>query len=424
MSNVMSVTLTRTLRNAQRPSAMFMPALNISTFQNTMPYLLSGIMRPHILDSLSKNLYVYSSNVIRLPGNQQIREMSWGNVHTPMKRNPHRPNKHKDPRWKGLRKWKVIKIELPDREFDRKTAQGKVTPEEIRAELKLKGLLPPSHYQEAPVHIAATGAIFEEFNPPEGDSNPDLISKISPEESESSGWKDRIKEKLGASVEKAKSKTFRATRKIRTFDDNFDASSFGSQEAKEVYINAHKALAAKEEKRLHQLATEKAFPEMMVNTKGKSIYWDFVKSLEPPHVVQVRCQDVISKGNVFAQVTVRFHSQQILAVYDRFGRLIHGHPYVAKDVLEYVVFEKHLADTYGKWRIHTKIIPQTSANQRLGGVLTHVIKDLDKEESNENDSETKEEDKVNENERKYGVSYKSDQESVSIFNKFGKMIKG
>lgn len=47
----------------------------------------------------------------------------------------------------------------------------------------------------------------------------------------------------------------------------------------------------------------------------------------------------------------------MLAVYDRFGRLMHGSEIIAKDVLEYVVFEKHLANLYGKWRIHDKIIP-------------------------------------------------------------------
>lgn len=30
---------------------------------------------------------------------------------------------------------------------------------------------------------------------------------------------------------------------------------------------------------------------------------------------------------------------------------------MAKDVLEYVVFEKHIANEYGSWRIHAKIIP-------------------------------------------------------------------
>ncbi len=44
-------------------------------------------------------------------------------------------------------------------------------------------------------------------------------------------------------------------------------------------------------------------------------------------------------------------------MYDRFGRLIHGSKTVAKDVLEYVVFEKHLANVYGSWRLHAKIIP-------------------------------------------------------------------
>lgn len=48
---------------------------------------------------------------------------------------------------------------------------------------------------------------------------------------------------------------------------------------------------------------------------------------------------------------------QTLAIYDRFGRLMHGSEIIAKDVLEYVVFEKHLANQYGTWRVHAKIIP-------------------------------------------------------------------
>lgn len=47
----------------------------------------------------------------------------------------------------------------------------------------------------------------------------------------------------------------------------------------------------------------------------------------------------------------------MLAIYDRFGRLMHGSEILAKDVLEYVVFEKHLANEYGVWRMHDKIIP-------------------------------------------------------------------
>lgn len=36
---------------------------------------------------------------------------------------------------------------------------------------------------------------------------------------------------------------------------------------------------------------------------------------------------------------------------------MYGSEILAKDVLEYVVFEKHLANEYGIWRIHDKIIP-------------------------------------------------------------------
>lgn len=361
-----------------------------------------------------------------LSSDQQIRQMSWGNVHKPMPRPNRRPNRHKDPKTAKLRKWKVFKIDLPDHEFERKMKDGRLSPEEIRAELKLKGMLPPSQYSENPVYLAATGAIFEEYEPPDGDGKADwpggTKEKYS-EKSEDSSW--GLTKSVRSQLEKAKAKTFRATRKLRTFDDNFDASSFASQEAQEIYINAHNALAAKQEKRLHQLATEKAFPEMMFNTKGRSIYWEFLKSLEAPQVVQVRCQDIISKGNVFAQVTVRFHTQQILAVYDRFGRLIHGNPYVSKDVLEYVVFEKHMAETYGKWRLHAKIIPDWLANSRSGGIITNVFraKEADDEsKAKEGSEEDKEDEEEESNEKKYGVSYKSDEKPVSIFNKFGKLI--
>lgn len=36
---------------------------------------------------------------------------------------------------------------------------------------------------------------------------------------------------------------------------------------------------------------------------------------------------------------------------------MHGSEILKKDVLEYIVFEKHLAYEYGSWRIHSKIVP-------------------------------------------------------------------
>lgn len=46
-----------------------------------------------------------------------------------------------------------------------------------------------------------------------------------------------------------------------------------------------------------------------------------------------------------------------MAIYDRFGRLAFGNESLPKDVLEYVVFEKHITNPYGNWRLHDKIIP-------------------------------------------------------------------
>lgn len=40
-------------------------------------------------------------------------------------------------------------------------------------------------------------------------------------------------------------------------------------------------------------------------------------------------------------------------------------------MLEYVVFEKHLANLYGQWRIHEKIIPDWMP-QREPGMKTFV----------------------------------------------------
>ncbi|KAI1696444.1 tim44-like domain-containing protein [Ditylenchus destructor] len=79
---------------------------------------------------------------------------------------------------------------------------------------------------------------------------------------------------------------------------------------------------------------------------------------EPSRVVSVRCYDMPpNSGKDIAQVTVRMHSVQKLAIYDRFGRLLLGSEDEPKDCLEYVVFENHIVSTYGKWRFHDKVYP-------------------------------------------------------------------
>ena len=46
-----------------------------------------------------------------------------------------------------------------------------------------------------------------------------------------------------------------------------------------------------------------------------------------------------------------------MAIYDRFGRLQYGNEKVVKDVLEYVVFERHVSFLHSNWRIHEKVKP-------------------------------------------------------------------
>ncbi|NXH87616.1 RM45 protein, partial [Edolisoma coerulescens] len=110
--------------------------------------------------------------------------------------------------------------------------------------------------------------------------------------------------------------------------------------------------------KLHSLVTERCYPDMVRGNRYRTIRWRFLESLEPPRVVHVRCDSVMNRGNLYGQVTVRMHSRQILAIYDRFGRLMYGGEEIPKDVLEYVVFERYLVNPYGTWRMHGKIVPE------------------------------------------------------------------
>ncbi|KAK9498732.1 hypothetical protein O3M35_003301 [Rhynocoris fuscipes] len=252
-----------------------------------------------------------------------------------------RTTKHWNPKFKKLRGLKFIKVDLP-KEEDFKDSPGELSREQIRAKMKERGILPGRAWSERPVCISATGAVFEPYVPPEGDGKVSSITRM--------GAKQKLEY-----VEK-KSKSMMALRKIRSFEEEFEFDEF-LKEAQEIYINAHQSMVNKDRDKLPLYVTERAYPEVVHNIGDKTINWRFLESIEPPKVVHVRCLDVITKTNIFSQITVRFHTQQILAVYDRFGRLMHGNENIPKDVLEYVVFEKHLANQYGKWRIHDKIIP-------------------------------------------------------------------
>lgn len=157
-----------------------------------------------------------------------------------------------------------------------------------------------------------------------------------------------------------KTKSMMAIRKIKQYDEDFSAKEF-PETAQTIYMQAHEALVAKDKEKLIEYVTEHLYPRMLTGAENVTMRWRFIKSLEPPRVVHARETHLITKENIFAQVTVRMHTQQSLAVYDRFGRLVHGSEILAKDVIEYIVFEKNISNLYGEWRMHEKITPPWSA---------------------------------------------------------------
>nr|XP_037278763.1 probable 39S ribosomal protein L45, mitochondrial isoform X1 [Rhipicephalus microplus] len=249
-------------------------------------------------------------------------------------------NKHWLPKWKALRRRKVIKIKLP--EFEEMRRKDQMTPEEMRTKLKEQGVAPDRPWNERPMVISCSGGVFEPYLPPEGDGKVSVLTKA--------GAVQRMRRL------EMRGKSYMNLRKIRAYEDEFDLVEFADV-AQDLYVEAHKALANRDEEKLQDLVTEHCYPIIMENIERKTLRWQFVRSLEPPRAVHIRCTDMISKENLFAQITMRFHSQQTLAVYDRFGRLMHGNEAIIKDVLEYVVFEKHISNVYGTWRLHSKIIP-------------------------------------------------------------------
>ncbi|XP_045460348.1 probable 39S ribosomal protein L45, mitochondrial [Harmonia axyridis] len=246
--------------------------------------------------------------------------------------------KHWNPKFKWLRAQKVIKVDLPNFREDTES----LSEEEMKSRMKERGLLPRAPYIEVPIYISSTGGIFEPYIPPEGDG------KVSPISAQGAKQKLQFLEK--------KSKTMMAIRKVRQFEEDFETPKFLKQ-VEEIYKKMHECMAKQDLEEIQQYITEKAYPEVIHNLESKTIRWRFLDNIELPYIVHARWTDVISKENIFAQITVRFHTKQCLAIYDRFGRLMHGSEILAKDVLEYIVFEKHLSNEYGKWRIHSKIIP-------------------------------------------------------------------
>mgnify|MGYP001022029348 CR=1 FL=1 len=250
-------------------------------------------------------------------------------------------NRHRDPKYRKERMRKVWKVDLPD--FDKmRQEDDRLSPDQIRSMLKEKGIVPPQPWNERELFNASTNGVIDPYVPPQGDWK-------------SSSLKEKLKKPLTGGLDLVKTRRELST--IRLFEgEEFDLKVFAT-EATDIYIKAHRALADKDEKKMFDHVTEYCFPLMTAGLKFNTVKWEYLGDVEPPTVVQVRANDLVAKGNKFSQITVRLHTKQMLAVFDRHGRLVHGSPTDVKEVLEYVVFEKYLANEYGAWRIHTKIRP-------------------------------------------------------------------
>ncbi|XP_019405789.1 PREDICTED: 39S ribosomal protein L45, mitochondrial isoform X2 [Crocodylus porosus] len=216
------------------------------------------------------------------------------------------------------------------------------TPQERERKIKAQGTVIPHEELERPITLACTASIFDPYIPPEGDARLSSLSKET--------LKQRTTQLKQSTISQL------AVRTVKQYDPNFSAKAFPEM-AQEIFIEAHNCLTNFNKNKLHSLVTERCYPEMVHGNRYKTIRWSFVESLEPPRTVQIRHFTMVNKGNLYGQVTVRMHTRQTLAIYDRFGRLMYGAEDVPKDVLEYVVFERHLVNPYGSWRIHGKIVP-------------------------------------------------------------------
>ncbi|CAH8583222.1 unnamed protein product [Heterobilharzia americana] len=224
--------------------------------------------------------------------------------------------------------------------------EDKVSPDESSSDfqrrLRRNGMLPPLLFHDRPINIGHTGSILDPYTPPDGDGRKSLLSS-----KKFTQLKDGLLDK---------GRNYKDTMLIRSYEPSFKPKLFAAK-AESIYVEAHDLLQnhRQNESRLFELVTEKALVDMTADLKLRTLQWRFKGNIELPRVVHIRCTEFMSKGNYFAQVTVRLYTQQILAIYNRFGRLLYGNPDVAVDVLEYAVFEKHVSDEYGIWRLHGKV---------------------------------------------------------------------
>ncbi|CAP33598.1 Protein CBR-MRPL-45 [Caenorhabditis briggsae] len=265
--------------------------------------------------------------------------------------------------FRKMRGRKTLLVELP--EDSARERESEMPPGEMRTELLKRGLNPykeaqPRVWNEAQVTFQSIYGIADPYVPPETPASfTDVNNKF-----------DEVKQRLQHKFYNWRMGTNRI-RKKQGFE-KFDVKTFCAK-AEDIYERAHKAMEARDKKEMYRCITEYAFAKMWPDVENGSVRFELVSIVEPSRVVAVRCFDNPPKsGNDIAQITVRMHTRQKLALYDRFGGLILGSEDEEKDVVEYVVFENHIAVVDGEWRLHGKIYPKW-IEPKQGTHITHQL---------------------------------------------------
>lgn len=276
-------------------------------------------------------------------------------IHRSNKAKANRNTHHNEKMFRRMRGLKTIILDLPDDVEQRK--HDSLPPNELRAAMLRKGINPykevqPRSWQEGQITLQSFYSVADPYVAPE-----DPLPWLSKEIVEGTKFKaDEVKHRVLNSWHNYKNGTNRI-RKKEGFE-KFDVKKFGVT-ADIIYEEAHRALMKRDKVSLHKYITEYAFEKMWHDVEEGSIVWEMVERLSPSKVITVRCMDnPIDTGNDIAQLTVRMHTLQKLAIYDRFGKLILGSETEPKETVEYVVFENHIAVVDGVWRLHDKVYPK------------------------------------------------------------------
>ncbi len=71
-------------------------------------------------------------------------------------------------------------------------------------------------------------------------------------------------------------------------------------------------LFSRDNEKLLEYVTEHGYSKMWLNMKFKTIKWEWLESIEQPTVAHMVTRPMIKKDNIYAQVTVRLHSKQVI----------------------------------------------------------------------------------------------------------------